>query len=306
MRYRASSMLTLVIAVGLLACHRSIIATPEAGGTVAIDTARLVARGEYIVRNAATCGGCHAASARDPDGPLSGGTEFKDWRLGTIRAANLTPDSATGLGAWSEGDIVRAIRFGQRPDGRVLAPVMPYDWMNRMSDVDAFAVAHYLKAQRPVRNSVRQSPNITFKAAQLFRSPDAPVSVVAPPRGATAAYGDYLANHVALCASCHTPRSGIRQQYDQKRAFAGDATPPKDFPVNPSNITPDTATGIGKWSEGDFLRTIRTGVNPSGDTLNPIMPWHTLRRMTDDDLRSIYRYLRTVPAIENRVPRKTR
>ena len=105
----------------------------------------------------------------------------------------------------------------------------------------------------------------------------------APARGPTAAYGNYLADHVALCAHCHTPRSGIRDQYDDKLAYAGDATPPKGFPVNPSNITPDSATGIGRWTEEDFVRTIRTGVNPSGDSLNPIMPWRTIRRMTDDD-----------------------
>lgn len=271
---------------------------------MAIDTANVVARGEYIVRNAATCGGCHAASDQNPDGPLSGGKEFKDWRFGTIRAANLTPDSATGLGIWSEGDIVRAVRLGQRPDGRVLAPVMPYDWMHRMSDHDAFAVAYYLKSRRAVHNEVRQSPNLIFKAAQLFRAPNDPITVSSPTRGATVAYGDYLANHVALCAHCHTPRSGIRQKYDDKLAYAGDATPSKGFPVNPSNITPDSATGIGRWSEDDFLRTLRTGVNPSGYKLNPIMPWPTIRRMTDDDLRAIYRYLRTVPAVENDVPRK--
>ena len=59
-------------------------------------------------------------------------------------------------------------------------------------------------------------------------------------------------------------------------------------------------TGIGRWTEEDFVRTIRTGVNPSGDSLNPIMPWRTIRRMTDDDLRAMYMYLRTVPALPQR------
>src|SRR5438876_6596926 len=72
------------------------------------------ARGEYIVRNAAVCGQCHAADPRNVDGPLSGGTEFHDWRIGTARAPNLTSDTETGLGAWSEGEIVRALRNGER------------------------------------------------------------------------------------------------------------------------------------------------------------------------------------------------
>ena len=298
--HATSKVAIVTFAAGLLGCRQPVVPA-SAAGTLAIDTANLVARGEYIVRNAAACGGCHSANERNPDGPLSGGTEFKDWRLGTIRASNLTSDSVTGLGTWSEADIVRALRSGQRKDGRVLAPVMPYLWLNRMSDVDAFAVARYLKSLPPVRNEVRQSPNLVFKVARLFLRPEVPVAVRAPARGPTAAYGNYLADHVALCAHCHTPRSGIRDQYDDKLAYAGDATPPKGFPVNPSNITPDSATGIGRWTEEDFVRTIRTGVNPSGDSLNPIMPWRTIRRMTDDDLRAMYMYLRTVPAVHNEV-----
>lgn len=301
MTCHATRSATLLVSAAILLGCRQPIVPASAAGTVAIDTTNLVARGEYIVRNAATCGGCHSANARNPDGPLSGGTEFKNWRLGTIRAANLTSDSATGLGTWTEADIVRALRDGQRKDGRILAPVMPYDWLNRMSDVDAFAVARYLKSLPPVPNEVRQSPNLVFKVARLFMAPKDPVAVLPPRRGPTAAYGNYLADHVALCAHCHTPRSGIRDKYDNKLAYAGDATPSKDFPVNPSNITPDSATGIGRWTEEDFVRTLRTGVNPAGDTLNPIMPWRTIRRMTDDDLRAMYRYLRTVPAVHNEV-----
>jgi len=298
---RKAAIITL--AAGFLGCRQLPVAT-SAAGTLAIDTTNLVARGEYIVRNAAACGGCHSANERNPDGPLSGGTEFKDWRLGTIRASNLTSDSATGLGTWTEADIVRALRYGQRKDGRILAPVMPYDWLNRMSDVDAFAVAQYLKSLPPVHNEVRQSPNLVFKAARLFMAPKDPVAVMVPPRGPTAAYGNYLADHVALCAHCHTPRSGIRDQYDDKLPYAGDASPAKNFPVNPSNITPDSATGIGRWTEADFVRTMRTGVNPAGDTLHPIMPWRAIRRMTDDDLRAMYLYLRTVPAVHHDVTRR--
>ena len=293
----------IAFAACLASCRHAVAPVPGTG-TLTTDTMNLVARGEYIVRNAATCGGCHSANERNPDGPLSGGTEFKDWRLGTIRASNLTPDSATGLGTWTEADIVRALRSGQSKDGRVLAPVMPYEWLNRMSDVDAFAVARYLKSLPPVHNEVRQSPNLIFRVAGWFRRPESPLSVKAPARGPTAAYGNYLADHVALCAHCHTPRSGIRDEYDDKLAYAGDASPPKGFPENPSNITPDSATGIGRWSEADFVRTIRTGVNPSGDTLHPIMPWRELRRMTDDDLRAIYLFLRTVPPVHHDVKRR--
>jgi cytochrome c553 len=213
-----------------------------------------VARGEYLVRTVAVCGHCHAADPkRDPDGVLSGGMEFRNWRLGTARAANLTSDVETGLGAWTEAEIVRALRNGQRRDGRLLAPVMPYEWFHQMSDEDALAVSRYLKTLPAVRNQVNQNTNFLFKLGKLFfLRPKKAISAAAPPRAATAEYGGY----------------------------------------------------IGSWSEEDFLRTIRTGVDPAGQTLHSFMPWEQTSRMSDEDLRAIYLYLRSLRAIRNEVPRR--
>lgn len=303
---RRPSRFTLALAVFCfvtLRCSHAQIPLPASPPSISGTSAALVARGEFIVRNAAVCGGCHSASEHDPDGPLSGGREFHDWRIGTARASNLTPDNETGLGTWSEAEIVRALRNGQSKDGRLLAPVMPYEWLHEMSDDDAFAVAHYLKSLPPVRNEVIQSPSILFKFGKLFLGPKPGQSITAPAPGATAEYGGYLSQHVALCAECHTPRGGIRSTADLNRLFAGVANPPKGFPASPSNLTPDP-TGIAKWSEADFIQTIRTGVNPSGDQLHPFMPWHQNRRMSDDDLKAIYRFLRTVPPVHNEVPHR--
>jgi mono/diheme cytochrome c family protein len=308
MRHRGlASTLALVVCVSFsLSCGHTRVPLPAVPEVVLGDPAMLRSRGEYIVRNVSVCGHCHAADPkRDADGPLSGGMEFRDWRIGTARAANLTPDAATGLGTWSEAEIVRALRNGQSKDGRLLAPVMPYEWFHQMSDRDAFAVARYLKSLPPVRHPVSQSPNFWFQLGKaLFLSPKPPASPSAPTPGPTAEYGGYLAQHVGLCADCHTPRSGIRSAPDKSRLFAGAADPPAGFPANPSNLTPDNATGIGQWSEADFLRTLRTGVNPRGVSLHPFMPWREIRRMSDDDLRAIYRYLRTLRPIGNEVPRR--
>ena len=267
---------------------------PAVSGTATAE------RGESIVRDAAVCGQCHAADPHNPDGPLSGGMEFHDWRIGVARAANLTSDVETGLGSWSEAEIVRALRNGERKDGRLLAPVMPYEWFHEMSDDDALAVARYLKTLPPVTHAIRQSPNLMFKLGKaLFLRPKSAVSISAPPRGATAGYGAYVSQHVGRCAECHTPLTGIRSLPDKSRLFAGMAHPPKDFPAKPLNLTPDSATGIGRWSEGDFLQVIRTGKKLDGASLNPYMPWQQIRRMSDDDLRAIYRYLRTIPAVRN-------
>ncbi|MBV9773850.1 MAG: hypothetical protein JO040_07865, partial [Gemmatimonadetes bacterium] len=270
------------------------------------DTTGLVERGEYLVRSVSVCGHCHAADPhRDPDGPLSGGQEFRDWRLGTIRAANLTPDSATGLGAWTDAEVVRAIRSGEDREGHLLAPVMPYAWYRGMSERDALAIARYLRSRPAVHNPLRNSPSVAYRLGKVFflrpASPTGPAQLRSAP---TPEYGRYLADHVSGCVDCHTPRGGLRSTPDLHRLYAGDATPPKGFPANPSNLTPDDSTGIGRWSEADFVRALRTGVNPRGDTLHPFMPWREYRRMSDEDLRAVFRYLRTLPPLRNPVPRR--
>ncbi|HEX5724677.1 MAG TPA: hypothetical protein VFX98_04380 [Longimicrobiaceae bacterium] len=298
--------LAVLLALVLAACGGGHVPLPDLSPAAVGDTSGLVARGEYLVRNVSVCGHCHVANPRQgSDGPLSGGLAFRNWRLGTIHAANLTPDAETGLGRWSLPEIVRAIRNGEDREGHVLAPVMPYEWLSGMSDRDALAVAAYLKSQPPVSNPLRNRPNLVYRLAKVFfLHPVRHAGGAGPTRGPTAEYGRYLADHVALCADCHTPRSGIQARPDRDRLYAGNAEPPKSFPANPANLTPDSATGIGRWSEGDFLRTLRTGINPQGDTLHPFMPWREYRRMTDDDLRAIYRYLRTRPAIRHEVPRR--
>jgi mono/diheme cytochrome c family protein len=303
-RLLLTACIVAVCALTSLGCSHAQVPLPKIPDTTGgADSS--AARGEYIVRNVAVCGSCHAEGHKNPDGPLSGGNEFTDWKLGTARATNLTSDTATGLGAWSEAEIVRAIRNGVSRNGRLIAPVMPYEWFHEMSDEDAFAVARYLKTLPPVSNEVRQSPNFVFKLGKLlFLGPKPAITATAPPRGATAAYGAYLSQHVGLCGDCHTPRGGLKDAPDRTRLFAGTAHPPKDFPANPSNLTPDEATGIGKWSEADFIHAMRTGLDPSGDHINPFMPWPELKRMSDDDFRALYLYLRTLPPTHNEVPPK--
>jgi mono/diheme cytochrome c family protein len=296
MRITRAFVFALVISVLVIGCGHSQVPLPATPPTVASTAA--ADRGEYIVRSVAVCGSCHA-DPKNPDGPLSGGMPFSNWRIGTARAANLTSDPEMGLGSWSEAEIVRAIRNGQSRSGRLLSPVMPYEWFHEMSDEDAFAVARYLKTLPPVHNAVRQEPNFVFRAAKLFLHPKSGSSPAAPPRGSTPEYGAYLSQHVGLCAECHTPRTGLMQKADRSRLFAGMSHAPKDFPAKPRNLTPDRDTGIGTWSESDFVKTIRTGEDPSGYVLNPFMPWHQLQRMTDDDLLAIYRYLRTLPPIRS-------
>lgn len=294
MRFRDAAIASC-LAFLLLSCGHTRVPLPTLAAAASGDSS--VARGEYLVRSVSVCGHCHAADRKDADGPLSGGIEFKDWRIGTARGSNLTPDPETGLGNWSEAEIVRAIRNGQHRDGRLLAPVMPYEWFHEMPDADALAIARYLKSLPPVRNAVRQEPSFAFKVGKLFLRPLPDVAVSMPPRDDAVRYGAYLTQHVGLCADCHTQRRGLLQKADRSRLFGGMQNPPKGFPAKPTNITPDPAAGIGRWTETDFVRAIRTGVRPSGEKLHPFMPWPELQRMTDADLHAMYAYLRTVPPV---------
>ncbi|HEU0055271.1 MAG TPA: c-type cytochrome [Longimicrobium sp.] len=304
-RSRWTAAATAAALAALAGCGGGHVPLPALAPSDVGDTTGLVARGEYIVRTVAVCGHCHGGDPRNPDGALSGGMAFRNWRLGTIRASNLTPDPETGLGRWSDAEIVRAIRSGEDREGHVLAPVMPYAWLRGMSERDALAIARYLRTLPPVRNEVHNSPNLVFRAAKLFvLSPTKPTAIRAPRPAPDAEYGRYLANHVSFCGDCHTPRGGLQASADLDRLYAGDPSP-EGFPANPSNLTPDEETGIGRWTEEDFFRAMRTGVRPQGDTLHPFMPWRELG-MTDDDLRAIYRYLRTLPPIRNHVPRRPR
>jgi mono/diheme cytochrome c family protein len=124
-----------------------------AGPTSAQNSAK---RGEYLA-TIMDCGGCHTPGALTGKPDMArhlGGSDvgFQIPRMGIFYPPNLTPDRETGLGAWSEAEIIRAVRTGTRPDGRMLAPVMPYHNYARLTDADAQALASYLKKLTPVRN----------------------------------------------------------------------------------------------------------------------------------------------------------
>lgn len=148
--------------------HRSIPAFVASGlGLVAMSTvlaqspappAGLAERGRYLA-TIMLCADCHTTGALagkpDPNGHLAGSTVgFQIPELGTFYPPNLTPDRETGLGTWSAAEIIRAVREGVRPDGRILAPMMPTRYYASLTDADARALVAYLKSVRPVRHKV--------------------------------------------------------------------------------------------------------------------------------------------------------
>lgn len=273
-----------------------------------------VARGEYIFKYTAICWMCHGSEG-DIDAAPAGGEEF-DLRdvgppggFGVFYAANLTPDTDTGLGAWSDGEIFRALREGLDQEGRVLQ-IMPFEWYRGMSDEDLLAIVAYMKSLPPVHNPVPANRlNFVPKALLAFKviKPQPPVTepIIAPAPGPTIEYGKYLSSHLSSCAECHTPRNPQTGQFYMDRPFTGQSLTFEEegIAITPPNLTPDQETGIGTWTEDQFLTAIRTGVRPDGHVIMPMfMPWLIYRELSDDDLRAIYRYLQSLPAESNQVP----
>ncbi len=271
----------------------------------AVTDSAVIARGAYLAFGPAHCAECHAAPEdsavlrRGGMPPLAGGRGFT-LPPGTFRVPNLTPDSATGIGRLSDGALARMLRYGVRPDGRAAVPFMEY---RDVSDADIVAIISFLRSQRPVHHPVRDHDvNLLGKAVLAFLiKPIGPTQTPprdSPPSGATVERGAYLVRAVSNCAGCHSARSMVDGSYTGPRLAGGSPMETAGVPsikVAPPNLTPDPKTGrITSWSENDFVARFRAGERIPGSP----MPWQAFSHMTDDDLRAVYRYLRSIPAVE--------
>lgn len=281
--------------------------------------AQTVARGEYLYKYSLGCWECHGSQGKkSPDEPQAGGREFDLTDIGPpggfgyIYASNITPDPETGIGAWSDGELVRSLREGLDSEGHVLFPIMEAVWWSGLSDEDTLALVAYMRSMPPVRNEVPDS-QVTFIAKALYAlgvlkaQPAITQPVIAPPKGATAEYGEYLVYHASTCAGCHMPRDFNTGQFDKTQPFAGGLAPfPEEgFITTGSNLTPDPATGIGNWTEEQFMTAMRTGLRPDGTVMLPFMPWPSYSRWEEDDLRAVWLYLRTLEPIVHEIPAST-
>ena len=136
------------------ACAVVVVAVTDGAGSA--ET--LVERGAYLVTTVAACGNCH--TPRDASGKpmakmtLAGGFEFDDSPIGHVVVPNITPDPETGIGKWTEAEIVSALRNGKRPDGTIIGPPMPIRFYRLLSDRDAAAIAAYLRSLKPISHEV--------------------------------------------------------------------------------------------------------------------------------------------------------
>lgn len=278
-------------------------------------TGERIERGKYLYEQAAHCAGCHNGrdwskfSAPSLPGHMGVGFEFPEelGLPGKVVAPNLTSDRQTGLGGWTDGEIVRAIREGVSRDGRALFPFMPYPQYRNMSDEDVFAIVAYLRTLPPVRKP-QPATQLNFPASVMVKFTPKPVEgpVSAPARSDRGAYGEYLVR-MGNCIECHSQLE--RGEVVAGKEYAGGQEfPINGFVVRSANITPDEETGIGKWSEDRFVAKFKGYANMSLENAPrhtqanfTLMPWVEMASMPEEDLRAIYTYLRTLKPVYNSV-----
>jgi hypothetical protein len=294
-------------------CSNEPKATTEAAKPNA-DSLKRVERGSYLAHHVAGCMDCHSKHEWTKfSGPMVAGTEGMggeafDHKLidgipGVVYARNITPDPETGIGNWTDEDIIKAMTRGLSKNGDTLFPLMPYAHFNAMAKEDVLSVVAFLHTLKPIKNAVPKRQLMI--PASLAYPPNLKSSVdsnTIPPASNAVAYGGYIVN-LCACVDCHTPM--IKGQYDFAHAFSGGLTfHAPTFTVNTANITPDSATGIGAWNEERFLNKFipyrrEENYNHEAGKQNTYMPLSFYAGMQDDDLKAIYAFLRTLPPIKH-------
>jgi mono/diheme cytochrome c family protein len=258
--------------------------------------ADVVKRGEYLAR-AADCMVCHTA----PGGQAYAGGLAIPLPFGTLYSTNITADKDTGIGAYSDQDFLNAVQRGIRKDGTRLYPAMPYPSYTYMTDADALAIKAYLFSL-PAAHVANRADTLTFPYNQRWAM--GPWSFVfnadtrfAPNTAQSAQWnrGAYLAEALAHCGECHTPRN-LAFALDNRRKFAGAVT----AGWHAYNITSDKGTGIGAWSDDEVFAYLAQGhASPRGTAAGPMGEAvdASFSQMAPEDIHAIVAFVRSVPPV---------
>ncbi|HYH13936.1 MAG TPA: cytochrome c [Flavisolibacter sp.] len=264
----------------------------------------IIAKGKHIVLGPGHCADCHSPvknvdSILQAGGevPLTGGHRF-DLPFGTFFTRNLTPDKETGIGNLTDGEIARILRYSVKKNGEV---VLPFMQAQNFSDEDLTAVISYLRSLKPVTNKVPDHEyklmGRIIKAFMLKpQGPTVPVQTDVK-EDATIEYGRYMVMAVANCNECHTKRDEIGNYVGQPMAGGSPFVEEGKATLTPPNLTPHPSGRIYEWSEQNFIERFRTG----RIIAHSHMPWESYKRMSDTELKAIYRYLKSLPPTPSEV-----
>ena len=278
-------------------------------------TPQRLARGKYLVEGLLQCSLCHSEfdftqrPARPVEGKKGGGNVFTGSELGMpeanrVVAPNISSDPEYGAGKWKDADFVRALRRGIGHDGRTLFPMMPYQYFRSLSDDDLASAIVYERSLAPVH--IQRPKTMLTDDIKKTLQPLPPLAHVAEPdQSDRVAYGKYLVT-VGHCDGCHSPADeqgnnlpGLDFSGGVPLTGAWGPDPKKVITVASLNLTPDPS-GIGYFDEKMFIEVIRTGSVKARPLAN-IMPWAFFRNLSDDDLKAIFSYLRTLKPVQHRV-----
>ena len=255
-----------------------------------------VKRGEYLAR-AADCMVCHTA----PGGAAYAGGLAFPLPFGTLYSTNITPDKDTGIGSYSDQDFLDALRRGKRRGGAHLYPAMPFTSYTYMTDADGLAIKAYLLSLPAVHAT---APDNTLKFpfnqrwAMLFWSTRFNANTrfaPNPDRSAEWNRGAYIAEALAHCGECHTPRN-LAFALDNGKKFAGAVT----AGWHAFDITSDKGSGIGGWSDDEVFAYLATGhaqgrgtaAGPMGEAVD-----QSFSQLAPSDIHALVSYVRSVPPI---------
>lgn len=307
------AIVTIAAGAGVAHLLLNYPAVPPAENVTVRATPELVARGEYLAKHVSGCVVCHAdhdyAQYANPVVPGTEGRGGENFGVDgsavrVLYSSNITP---AGIGSWTDGELIRAFTTGVNRDGTPLFPIMPYLRYGRLSQDDVHAIVAYLRTLKAVEYTPPPR-ELGMPLPLVVRTIPTPASLrPIPPKTDRVAYGEYITN-AAACADCHTPQES--GQPIPGRDFAGGF----EFPlrgggiVRSANITPDANTGIGAWTEEQFIEKFkafdgaaRRTLTPAEQRENTSMPWYDYAGMTREDLGAIYVYLRSLPPLVNRV-----
>ena len=271
-----------------------------------------VKRGDYLVNAVANCMHCHA----DRDftkygGPPVPGTEGKGGQKKGVWVSNITP---AALASQTDEEIIRTITTGINHLGDTLFATMPYMSYKYLTRYDAESIVAYLRTLKPINNKVppmdlsNRPVGILTSMYQDWYENDVYKDLDQPLLDSVSQKGKYLVT-IGGCVACHTNIDLKLLAFKRDSLLAGGQLsnkPGQKFKVLSANITPDSATGIGAWTEDIFLAKFVSYRNKEmyahdPGKYNSEMPWSIFANMKDEDIRSIYRYLRTVKSIRNKV-----
>ena len=293
-----------------------------AADIVVPGTAAQIDRGRYLTINVLQCVDCH--SERDwslyggpPVEPIGAGRACMDRNTptagvnvgqenfpGVLCIRNITPEVETGIGGWTDGELIRAIREGVDRNGEGLFPIMPYFVYRDLADDDVQAVVAYLRSMEPVRSERPPKRQIDFPLSSMVQLWPKPLngSVARPPESDSVAYGEYLAK-IARCEFCHTPRNPNSMAGFAGRRMAGGMP----FFLNGKvlysmNLTPHQ-TGLGTWSKEQFIARFKAYGKPTpvAPEENTLMNWNAFAGMTEQDLGALYDFFMTLPPVVTRL-----